>query len=108
MGSSPLHDSTVGLVRNLKTGNITPRFNLVFDNYFDHVHAVEDQKHPVWSELIIYKSFKSEYADEYYFPNLSDKWLGGADLEVKTRQEAQRHPNVPVKDEEWNRDPGEK
>ena len=43
LGASPMYVSTVSLVRNLQTGNIRPQFNLVFDEYFETVHAREDQ-----------------------------------------------------------------
>ena len=42
-GSLPLHASTVGLVRNLQNGNINPQFHLVFDDYFETMHTIEDQ-----------------------------------------------------------------
>ena len=37
--ASKLHTSTVGLVRNLQTGNIRPQFHLIFDDYCETVHA---------------------------------------------------------------------
>ena len=43
LGASPIRCSTVGLVRNLKTGNTRPQFHLLFDDYFETVHAGEDQ-----------------------------------------------------------------
>ena len=61
LGSYPLHASTVVLVRNLKTGNNRPQFHLVFDEYFDTLHVVEDKEPPVWSELITFQSFKIVY-----------------------------------------------
>ena len=67
----PLYSSTVGLVRNLQTGNISPQFHLVFDDYFENFRVGEDQEPPVWSELITFKSFKSAYDDDGYVPNLS-------------------------------------
>ena len=39
MGHSPLHASTVGLVRNLKTENISPQFHVVYDDFFETVHS---------------------------------------------------------------------
>ena len=38
-GLSPLYYITVGLVRKLQTGNISPQFHLVFDEYFDTVYS---------------------------------------------------------------------
>ena len=61
LGASPLYASTVVLVRNLKTGKNIPQFHLVFDEYFDTLHVVEDKEPPVWSELITFQSFKIVY-----------------------------------------------
>ena len=44
----PLHASTVVLVSNLQTGNIRTQFHLVFDDYFETLHAGQDQEPPVW------------------------------------------------------------
>ena len=38
MGISPMHANTVGLVRNLKTGRISPQYHLVYDDNFQTVH----------------------------------------------------------------------
>ena len=54
LGASPLYVSTVGLVRILQTGNISPQFHLVIDEHFDTVCAVEDQEPTVWSEFITF------------------------------------------------------
>ena len=43
LGASRLHASTVGLVRNLQTGNVSPQFYFVIEEYFETVHAGEDQ-----------------------------------------------------------------
>ena len=40
LGAFPLHAITLGLVRNLNTGNIIPQFHLVFDDYLETLHAV--------------------------------------------------------------------
>ncbi len=37
VGHSPLHASTVGLVRNLKTQNISPQYHVVYDDWFETV-----------------------------------------------------------------------
>ena len=33
VGYSPLYASTVGLVRNLRTGNISPQFHMVYNDF---------------------------------------------------------------------------
>ena len=59
----------VGLISNLQTGNIRPRFHLVFGEYFETVHVGEDQEPLACSELITFQSFKIAYDDEDYVPN---------------------------------------
>ena len=87
MGASPLHAITLGLVRNLQTGNISPQFYLGFDYYFETVYSGEDQEPPVWLELITFKSYKSAYDDEYCVPNLAGEWLETSLLESRRHKE---------------------
>ena len=49
LGSSSLYSGTVGLFRNPHTGNISPQFHLVFDDYFETLHVGDNQEPPVWS-----------------------------------------------------------
>ena len=44
MNSSPLHASTVGLVRNLQTGSITPQFHMVYDDCFEIMHSGKEEQ----------------------------------------------------------------
>ena len=39
VGASPNHASSVGLVRNLRTNNISPQYHLVYDDFFETVHS---------------------------------------------------------------------
>ena len=59
-----LHANTVVLVINLQTDNISTQFHLVFDEYIETVHVIEDQEPPVWSELITFQSLNVSYDDE--------------------------------------------
>ena len=83
---STLYYSTVGLVINLKTGNISPQLHLVFDDYFETLNAGEYQEPLVWSELITFQSLNSAYDDEYYSPNFVYEWLEPAALEAIMHQ----------------------
>ena len=49
VGFSPLHSSMVGLVRNLRTGNISPQFHVVYNNYFETVHS-DPTRPPVYGQ----------------------------------------------------------
>ena len=39
MGTSPLHASTVGLIRNPRTNRLSPQFHCVYDDNFETVHS---------------------------------------------------------------------
>ena len=73
MGNSPLHASTVGLVRNLRTGNLSPQFHLVYDDYFETVHSDEANMPEVWPELVECQQFRSE-VEEDKVPKLDKQW----------------------------------
>ena len=46
LGNSTSHSTTVGLVRNLTTGKISPQFHLVFDDLFETVSTTfQDPAH---------------------------------------------------------------
>ena len=89
--STPLHASTVVLVRNLQNGNIVPQFHFVFDDYVENLNAGEYQEPPVRSELINFKSFNSAYDDEDYVSKLSYEWLELAALEDRINQVLETH-----------------
>lgn len=59
MGKSTLHASTVGMVRNLQTGTITPQFHTVFDDFFETVHSSSDEEPTSWPELFKERRFQS-------------------------------------------------
>eukprot|EP00978_Attheya_sp_CCMP212_P026824 scaffold88955_cov24-Attheya_sp.AAC.1 len=37
VGFSPDHSSTIGLIRNVSTGYVSPQFHVVYDDYFTSV-----------------------------------------------------------------------
>jgi hypothetical protein len=87
MGASPLHASTVGLVRNLRTGNISPQFHVVYDEFFETVHATQEQEPDVWPQLIAFQRYKSEYDDEDYVPELTDEWCSEEEVDARKQRE---------------------
>ena len=62
----------------------------------------------MWSELITFQSFNSAYNDEEYVTSLADEWLDPAYLESRSHKEVQRHAKIPVQEEEWTYEPGDK
>jgi hypothetical protein len=98
VGASPLHASTVGLVRNLQTGNISPQFHVVYDDYFETVHAT-DTEPAVWKELVSFQTFRSEYDDEDYVPELGDEWLSTEEkIARREREHARRSGTSPLRE----------
>ena len=80
VGISPLHSSTVGLVRNLRTGNISPQFHLVFDDWFETLHATANKEPNIWQELIQLQTFANDFDDKQYVPELGKEWLNQEEL----------------------------
>ncbi len=88
VGASPLHASTVGLIRNLNTHRISPQFHCVYDNGFDTVHSVEGEPPAEWPQMFIFNRFRSDYDDTDFVPELADEWL--TPIEVTARQQLER------------------
>ena len=86
MGKSRLHSSTVGLIWNIRTHNISPQFHVVYDDAFRTVHSGDNVPTNSWSDLLIFKIFKSDYYESYFVPGLTDYWL--TPIEANRRQEA--------------------
>jgi hypothetical protein len=87
MGSSPLHASTVGLIRNLQTNHISPQFHVVYDDLFDTVHASALEAPASWPDLFAFSRFKSDYDDADFVPTLPDEWLTPVELTQRQQQE---------------------
>jgi Reverse transcriptase (RNA-dependent DNA polymerase) len=91
VGNSPMHASTVGLIRNLQTGTITPQYHLVYDDYFETVHSREDQEPENWGELLRFGRFQTEFDEDDGVPELPDEWLNPQELvERTTRRQQER------------------
>ena len=90
VGVSPLHSSHVGLIKHLRTNNISPQFHVVYDDFFETVHAEDDQAPSSWPELLQFQTFRSEYDDEDFVPELSDEWVDESTLESRRRQRMER------------------
>ena len=88
MGASPMHASTVGLVRNLQTGSITPQFHMVYDDFFETVHSGEEEQPKEWDELATMNRFKSDYDADDYVPELPQEWLNPDERHERDLQNA--------------------
>ena len=72
MGFSPLHASTVGLIRNPHTNRISPQYHCVYDDYFETIHNGDSLKPPeIWEDLVINQTFRNELEEDEDIP---DTW----------------------------------
>ena len=57
MGISLMHASTVGLMRNLQTGSITPQFHVIYDDFFETIHSSTEEEPKEWGEIVEFQRF---------------------------------------------------
>ena len=79
VGFSPTHASTVGLIRNLRTGTITPQFHCIYDGEYETVHASDGQPPAEWIELFHDERFQTPLDPEAN-PQLLEEWLSPEEL----------------------------
>ena len=117
VGVSSLHASTVGLVKNFRTGNLSPQFHVVYDDFFETVVSTPEEEPAIWQELLVFNRFQSDYDPEEYTPGLTDDWLGPDEvrddqpntmenLRTDQREPVRQNPGVeafpPINDESRN------
>ena len=92
VGMSPYHASNVALVRNLTTGSIGPQFHVVFDNWFETVHADEEsgEPPPEWEILVNHSRFRADFEeDDINKLHLDDEWLTPSEI-IAVREQIRR------------------
>ena len=85
LGYSKNHSSTVGLIQNLRTGNISPQYHVVYDDHYYTVTSVHNMtindltsESPFWTELVRLNS--ENYLEDIHpndliqVPDLSKDW----------------------------------
>ena len=85
LGISTNHSTTVGIVQNLRTGNVTPQYHVVYDDNFYTVASFNNMiindlssESPFWTELVRLQS--ENYLDDIHendidqLPALSKDW----------------------------------
>jgi len=75
VGHSPMHASTIGLVMNLQTSNISPQYHVMFDDFYETVNSNGDEPPPKWMDLFMLNQYKVEYNNTDYLPKLHEEWL---------------------------------
>jgi hypothetical protein len=84
LGFSKRHASTVRLIRNLKTGSISPQFHVVFDDAFTTVPSrmQEDNIDPAeWERLLTFSRLLSIDVEDKA-PDLHNNWLSDEELQI--------------------------
>ena len=92
VGASQLHASSVGLIRNLRTDNLSPQFHVVYDNYFETVHSTESEIPAGWENLVTYSRDRVPMDDDdpENLPELADEWLSEPEMDIRRRQRMER------------------
>jgi hypothetical protein len=81
LGWSPRHASTVPLILNLTTGNVSPQFHVVFDDWFTTVSstAERDEAEPIdgdtWTNLLMSDDRMQVAFDDADPVSVDDEWL---------------------------------
>ena len=84
VGVSPVHAENIGLIRNLKTGYISPQYHLVYDDDFDTVYSPADTEPPDWERLCIFQRFETVFDDGDH-PVLADEWLTPEEIRLNRK-----------------------
>ena len=89
LGFSKSHSSTIGLLRNLQTGYVTPQFHVVFDELFTTVHS-SDEDDTTWVDLFTTnRDYYGQDEDELEdfapsLPEVDPAWLPITELPLAT------------------------
>jgi len=85
LGFSKRHASTVGLIRNLRTGSITPQFHCVYDSEFETVGSSDGTAPSNWSDLVINHRYATPLDDKEDV-ELAEDWLTPEEVAHKRAQ----------------------
>ena len=93
LGFSAAHASNVGLVRNLRSGHISPQFHVVHDEKFETVRRGNNAiDRNLWTDLVTnHRVYYPDDDDEEFFPPLTDDWLDEQELTERRNQRNRRH-----------------
>jgi len=76
MGQSLLQASTVSLILNLQTGNISPQYLVVHDDFLETVYSDSSEPPAKWAKLVTLSCSSCAFDnEEEYVPELNDEWL---------------------------------
>jgi len=97
VGYSPLHASSVGMIRNLNTHYVSPQFHVMYDDFFETVHSTEGSppSPEIWERLYTFNRSQVDWDIEP--PDLAVEWLSPGERHARRakQQENHRGPTVP-------------
>ena len=103
LGRSRTHASSIGLIQNLETGNISCQFHVTFDDYFTSVGSTQDNValEDTWTHL--FKFMSEDYREPSEIdnlPELEQGWLTIREIEDRRRITPQRRIRLGIPDED--------
>ncbi len=90
-----MHASTIRVILNLQTGNVSLQYHVIYDDFYETVHSNEDEPPAEWHELFTLNRFNIEYEDEGYIPELANKWKSPEELQAQQQAKAAQRQQFP-------------
>ena len=75
VGVSPVHAENIAVVRNMKTGYLSPQYHIVFDDWFETVYSSDDDAPQKWEDMCIMQRFETVFDEGLEPPSLAEEWL---------------------------------
>ena len=75
VGVSPVHAENISVIRNLKTGYLSPQYHVIFDDWFKTVYASDETPPPKWEDMCIMQRFETVFDEGLEPPSLAEEWL---------------------------------
>ena len=73
----------MALVRNLRTGRISPQFHVIFDDEFETVSSDTDMQPLVWEDLLTTNSFRSDLDNSEPVPRIIREWIDPEEIQER-------------------------
>ena len=88
LGLSRSHASTVPLILKTESGNISPQFHVVFDDWFSTVIGKPLEEHPehFWDDLFVNCRFQFYFDDDDAPFGLDDEWLTQPEIAARDQR----------------------
>jgi hypothetical protein len=109
LGISKSHATSIGLVRNLRTGYVSPQFHVIYDELFQTIHSEGevDLTDPVWAGLMETSRVRylSDESDDHV-PPLHRDWMTPREqrrVDDQPRYVPRREANMPAPEGADNR-----